>query len=111
MSIFQERLRYYRKQAGYKRAKDFAEEIGVLYNTYKGYESQNTEPKYEILVRIADKLGRSVDELLGHVTPTVYSKHIPKEVALTISRSAEEVKNHYVKECLEMYAEYNKRGS
>ncbi|MCI7478315.1 MAG: helix-turn-helix domain-containing protein [Selenomonadales bacterium] len=62
---FQDNLRHYREKAGFKKAKDFAEEIGVLYNTYKGYESQNKEPKYETLVKIADKLGITTDELLG----------------------------------------------
>ena len=102
MSTFQERLRYYREKAGFKKAKDFAEEIGVLYNTYKGYESQNKEPKYETLVKIADKLGITTDELLGHVPTVIYSDSIPKEVADLISRKAEEVKQQYIRDCLDL---------
>ena len=109
MSTFQERLKYYRKLAGYKTAKEFSEAICIPYSRYLNYENKGQEPKYETLIKIADKLNRSTDELLGHVTPTVYTSHIPKEIALAISRSAEEVKNHYVNECLEMYAEYNKK--
>lgn len=109
MNTFQKRLRYYREKAGFKKAKDFAEEIGVLYNTYKGYESQNKEPKYETLVKIADKLGVSTDELLGRVPTVIYSDSIPKEVADLISRKAEEVKQRYIRDCLEMYSHYRKK--
>ena len=106
---FQDNLRHYREKAGFKKAKDFAEEIGVLYNTYKGYESQNKEPKYETLVKIADKLGITTDELLGHIPTVIYSDSIPKEVADLISRKAEEVKQQYVRDCLEMYSHYRKK--
>ena len=109
MSTFQERLKYYRKLAGFTTAKEFAKSLGIPYSRYLNYENKGQEPKYETLIKIADTLGRSTDELLGHVTPTVYASHIPKEIALAISKSAEEVKNHYVNECLEMYAEYNKK--
>ena len=109
MSTFQKRLRYYREKAGYKTARKFSEEIGVLYNTYKGYESQNKEPKYETLVKIADKLGITADELLGRTPTVIYSDSIPKEVADLISRKAEEVKQQYIRDCLEMYSHYQKK--
>lgn len=109
MSTFQNNLKHYREKAGFKRAKDFAEKIGVLYNTYKGYESQSKEPKYETLVKIADSLGITTDELLGHIPTAVYSDSIPKEVADLISRKAEEVKQQYIRDCLEMYSHYWKK--
>ncbi len=62
---FQENLKYYRERAGYKSAKDFAKELGIVYQTYMGYENKNAEPKYDLLIRIADKLGVTTDELLG----------------------------------------------
>lgn len=62
---FQENLRYYREKAGYKQAKEFAKILDISYSTYKGYESQGREPKYETLCKIADLLEVSTDELLG----------------------------------------------
>lgn len=65
---FQENLRYHRKKAGYQQAKDFAMALNISYSTYKGYESQGREPKYETLCRIADLLQVSTDDLLGRTT-------------------------------------------
>ena len=62
---FQDKLRQYREQAGYKQAKDFAEKIGIPYTTYLGYENQGREPKYELLCKIATALNCTTDELLG----------------------------------------------
>lgn len=63
---FQYWLKFYREQAGYKQAKDFAEKLGIPYTRYISYENKGSEPKYEVLCRIADELGVSVDQLLGH---------------------------------------------
>lgn len=65
---FQENLRYHRKKAGYQQAKDFAMALNISYSTYKGYESQGREPKYETLCKIADLLQVSTDDLLGRTT-------------------------------------------
>lgn len=62
---FQENLRYYREKAGYKTAKDFADVLNIPYTTLKGYENAGREPKYNILVKIADILNVSLDDLLG----------------------------------------------
>lgn len=62
---FQENLRYYRERAGYKQSKDFAQALDIPYSTYKGYETQGREPKYNTLCKIADLLNVSTDELLG----------------------------------------------
>ena len=42
--------------------------LNISYSTYKGYESQGREPKYETLCRIADLLKVSTDDLLGRTT-------------------------------------------
>ena len=65
--LFQERLRKYRKAAGYESAKDFAMELGIPYSSYMAYENKKCEPKYDVLMEIADKLGVTIDELLGYV--------------------------------------------
>ena len=71
---FQENLRYHRKKAGYQQAKDFAMALNISYSTYKGYESQGREPKYETLCRIADLLQVSTDDLLGRTTNILGNK-------------------------------------
>lgn len=65
--LFQERLRKYREAAGYESAKDFAMELGIPYSSYMAYENKKREPKYNVLMEIADKLGVPIDELLGYV--------------------------------------------
>lgn len=63
---FQENLRKYREAAGWKYARDFADHVGIKYSTYIGYETQNREPKYEVLIQIAKALGVTTDDLLGY---------------------------------------------
>ena len=65
MSTFQERLRYYREKAGYKKQTDLAKAINIPYTTYLNYEKAGREPKYATLVKIANELGITTDELLG----------------------------------------------
>ncbi len=62
---FKENLKYYREQAGYKQAKQFAQELGIKYTQYIAYEGKGSEPRYELLCKIAQKLNISVDQLLG----------------------------------------------
>lgn len=66
---FQENLRYYREQAGYKTAKEFADILNIPYNTYTAYENQKREPKLEMLIKIADLLNISLDDLVGRKEP------------------------------------------
>lgn len=58
-------LRYYREQAGYNTAKEFADVLDIPYNTYTAYENQKREPKLEMLIKIADLLNVSLDDLVG----------------------------------------------
>ena len=64
--LFQERLRKHRTEAGYKSAKDFAMELGIPYSSYMAYENKKREPKYDVLMKMADKLGVTMDEILGY---------------------------------------------
>ena len=61
-------LRYYREQAGYKTAKEFADILNIPYNTYTAYENQKREPKLEMLIKIADLLNISLDDLVGRTS-------------------------------------------
>ena len=61
---FSIKLRLYREIAGYS-AKELADLVGIKYTTYLSYENAGTEPRYEILRKLADTLHVSVDELIG----------------------------------------------
>ena len=66
MEIFSRNLKKYRLLRGYHTAKEFAEKISIPYPTYISYESNNREPKYDILCKISNSLKISIDELLGN---------------------------------------------
>lgn len=62
---FQNNLRKFRKLAGYSTARDFAKELSISYDAYITYENKGREPRYDVLVEIAQKLHVSTDTLLG----------------------------------------------
>ncbi|WP_302939570.1 helix-turn-helix domain-containing protein [Megamonas funiformis] len=43
----------------------FADVLDIPYNTYTAYENQKREPKLEMLIKIADLLNVSLDDLVG----------------------------------------------
>lgn len=45
-------------------AKEFAKKIHVPYSTYSNYENNNREPSLDVLHKICDNLGVTIDELL-----------------------------------------------
>lgn len=63
--IFKENLKMYRERAGYSSAKEFSEKLGIPYQNYMNYENKGNEPKFELLIKIAELLGVTIDELLG----------------------------------------------
>lgn len=66
---------------GFDSMKDFANYLGIPYTTYVNYEKGEREPNSNIIEDICNKLGISVDYLLGRVNePTaIYnSSYIPK---------------------------------
>lgn len=69
-------LRYFREKEGYKTAKEFADSLDVPYNTYTAYENQKREPKIEMLIKIADLLNVSLDDLVGRTNNSIKEKKI-----------------------------------
>lgn len=65
---FQEQLRHYREEAGYRSAKEFASLLEVPYTTYISYENKNREPRYNTLKKISRLLGVSIDVLLENTS-------------------------------------------
>ena len=62
-NIFGENLMALRKKAGITR-RELANALGINENTLTGYENSGREPRYDLLVRIADAFGVTVDELI-----------------------------------------------
>ena len=68
MEDFSKRIKRLRQEAGYKDASSFAEKAGLKYTTYKNYELPENpkEPKLSNLVKMADCLNITLDELTDH---------------------------------------------
>lgn len=62
--IFCKHLSIYRKRAGYSR-KDISEKLLIEESLYSQYENGTLEPGLDMLIRIADVLKCSLDELFG----------------------------------------------
>lgn len=70
--MFGKRLNAVRKSRGYT-AQQMADAIGVGLRTYRNYESERSNPDFEKLIGIADKLDISIDYLLCR--DTFLAKH------------------------------------
>ncbi|WP_270381625.1 helix-turn-helix domain-containing protein [Megamonas funiformis] len=75
---FKDRLRYYREQRGYS-SDELAKLLDIPYTTLKGYENAGREPKYNILIKIADILNVSLDDLVGR-TPADEDERLKKTI-------------------------------
>ena len=64
MSKFSERLKQCRQAKGL-RQQDVAEQLGMIYRTYRRYESGETEPTIYIALQLADFFQVSLDYLSG----------------------------------------------
>lgn len=66
---FGRRLAAAREMAGYATAEDFAAALRLDGGRYRRWEAGNREPKYYLLIRIADALNVSTDFLLKGTAP------------------------------------------
>ena len=64
--MFNERLKQARLKAKLSKA-SFAKKLGLIYTTYDNYERGTVEPKVSTLIKIADILNISTDDLLGRI--------------------------------------------
>lgn len=60
---------------------EFSKFLDIPYSTYNGYEGQGKEPKYNNLVKIAEKLDVSLDELLDVKLPSKTNDSKKKRIA------------------------------
>ena len=68
MSIFSDKLKECRKKIG-KTQRDVAYDLGMTENGYKNYELGKREPNHEIMLKLADYYGVSLDYLFGRDDP------------------------------------------
>lgn len=83
--IFQKNLIKLRKNAGYS-ARSFANKLKIPYTTYLAYEKTEREPKYSLLIEIADILNVSLDDLLGR-TPANENEQLKRSIEDILSIS------------------------
>ena len=68
MNAFSMKLRQYRLMRGLTQ-KDMALILNMTPNAYQKYELGTREPKLEVLIKIADAFGITLDELVGRIPP------------------------------------------
>lgn len=109
---FGRRLARLRKEAGYSQ-RALADEIGISYRMVAYYEAQTTHPPANLLPTIADALGITVDQLLGH--RSIRTKKAPtNERLIRQLRQVEKLPPHARRSVLEhidgLVAKYGSRG-
>ena len=67
MNTFAERLATLRKRAGYKQ-EDLASDVEVSIDTIRRWEGGKQEPRLSELIRTANVLGVTINELVGEVS-------------------------------------------
>lgn len=92
--MFNERLKQARLKANLSKA-SFAKRLGLIYTTYDNYERGTVEPKVSTLIKIADILDVSLDELLGR-SKINEDEQLKKELNVLLS-SIEKEKNISIK--------------
>ena len=65
------KLKYFREKANLSQAQ-LAKSAGIAVNSYQRYEYGEREPKISTVIRIANALGITIDELCGQTN----SRHI-----------------------------------
>lgn len=126
--MISEKLKEYREKAGYNTVKAFTKELDIPYTTYLDYEKGLKEPSSKNIVKIADKLGVSLDELLERVPQEAKEgfisikkteggyyvwdfmgsesdkvKFMSEKTMEEILQKGEKLKNDYIDDCIRWY--------
>ena len=72
-----EKLQQIREERGLKQ-KDVAADLNISRSTYSSYETGAREPSLDMLIKIADYFGLSIDDMLSH-----HPTHITSDRLLT----------------------------
>lgn len=109
---FSENLKKIRERKGLL-AKELAALLGIPYTSYTAYENQGREAKYDTLVRIAEILDVSVDELLGKEEERTFYQRIKfmiESVGYDVSFTRDESDENITGVCIAYSGKY-KGGS
>lgn len=72
------------REVKYRIKKDFADALGIPASTYGQYENGQREPNFVLLVKIADKLDVSLDQLLRNPTDYAYRQNqAPRKIEIS----------------------------
>ena len=83
---FKDILKSYRLKSGMTKA-EFSRKLGIdSYSTYNNYEVGSSEPKIDMLIKIADLLNVSLDDLVGR-TPADEDERLKKTIEDVLSIS------------------------
>lgn len=67
-----------------KTQKEVSENIKIPYSRYNKYETTNTMPEMETLIKIADYYHTTIDYIVGHEVPYLINKSILSNVQLEL---------------------------
>ncbi len=99
-------LKKLREKAGYKQAKDFAKAAKIPYSSYSTYE-RGSWPNEQNLIKIADMLHVSIDELIGYTpgAPDELERAIKvcRQLDLTVIVPKNQTKRVSVKSAMRQY--------
>lgn len=85
-----------RKLRGERMQKEIADELGISRARYSHYERDHVQPDHELLYKMADVYGVSIDHLLGRMAA---AQGISKDEALIIEslRQLSDEDLHYIR--------------
>ncbi|MBQ9265953.1 MAG: helix-turn-helix transcriptional regulator [Bacilli bacterium] len=98
---FNERLKLYRKRAGLSQ-EQFASALNVKQYNVSDYEVGRSEPSIELLIKIAQVLNISIDELVGNDNAPLSVEGKEKILLETIERLPDEDKSKAVDFAIEV---------
>ena len=105
-----QKMREYRKQSGLT-MKRLGEMVGASEASISQYETGRVEPDIELMIKIADVLGVSVDNLIGHTTEEKPNSKQPKSkeaqiLANGIDRLSQEQREQALNVVKAMFTKY-----
>ena len=77
--------------------KEFAERIGITPAALNNYVMKKTEPKIELIVKIADELNITIDNLLGKEKKSVANNPEKEKVAQEVTKQINEAYSYFEK--------------
>ena len=94
MSIIAENIKYLRKKAGFTQ-EQFAQEVGIKRSVVGAYEEARAEPRLNTLVKMAEVLGTTGDDLIS-LDLTTGQLPVPREKVKVLSITVDQEDNENI---------------